>query len=125
MSSGWGMHMPHRLGKGSRRNFLQQLGALGISLAPAWSWSAFAAEDKPVSGSPAIGFPGPWQFLRPKPSIILVNDQQLEDLQDPDKQVDLSLSGTPNLTTLRRICQGAKDQGARTVILAFDEFWSQ
>ena len=61
----------------------------------------------------------------PKARIILVSDQQLEDLQDPDKEVDLSLSSTPNLTTLRKVCERAKAQGARTVILAFDEFWSQ
>src|SRR5664279_3920869 len=61
----------------------------------------------------------------PKGGIILVGDQQLQDLQDPDKEVDLSMSRTPQLTTLRKICEGAKAQGARTVILAFDEFWSQ
>src|SRR5664279_1980548 len=61
----------------------------------------------------------------PKGGIILVGDQQLQDLQDPDKEVDLSMSSTPRLTTLRKICEGAKAQGARTVILAFDEFWSQ
>ena len=70
-------------------------------------------------------FPGPWQFMLPKAAIILVSDQQLEDLQDPDKEVDLSMSSTPNPTTLRKLCEGAKAQGARTVILAFDEFWSQ
>src|SRR5439155_16331894 len=73
----------------------------------------------------ALTFPGPWQFLLPKASIILVSDQQLEDLEDPDKPVDSSLSSTPNVTTLRKICEGAKAQGARTLILAFDEFWTQ
>ena len=73
----------------------------------------------------ALTFPGPWQFLIPKASIILVSDQQLDDLQDPDKPVDLSLTGTPNITTLRKICQSAQAQGARTLILAFDEFWTQ
>ncbi len=61
----------------------------------------------------------------PKASIILVSDQQLEDLQDPDREVDLSLSTSPNITTLRKVCERAKAQGSRTVILAFDEFWSQ
>jgi hypothetical protein len=49
----------------------------------------------------------------------------LQDLADPDKEVDLSVSSAPSLTTLRRICEEAKAAGARTVILAFDEFWSQ
>ena len=61
----------------------------------------------------------------PKGGIILVSDQQLEDLQDPDKEVDLSLSPTPNVTTLRKICEGTKASGGRTIILAFDEFWTQ
>ena len=84
----------------------------------------FGAEARRLPEA-ALTFPGPWQFSIPKGGIILVSDQQLEDLQDPDKEVDLSLSTTPNVTTLRKICEGAKAQGARTVILAFDEFWSQ
>ncbi|MCL4179570.1 MAG: hypothetical protein KJ072_17715 [Verrucomicrobia bacterium] len=72
-----------------------------------------------------VGFPGPWQFQLPKGAIILVSDQQLEDLTDPDKEVDLSLSSTPNRTTLRQLCERQRAVGARTIILAFDEFWSQ
>lgn len=84
----------------------------------------FGAEARQLPET-ALTFPGPWQFSVPKGSIILVSDEQLEDLQDPDKEVDLSLSKTPSLTTLRKICEGAKARGARTVVLAFDEFWSQ
>ena len=73
----------------------------------------------------ALTFPGPWQFALPKSWIILVSDQQLEDLQDPDREVDLSMSSTPHLTTLRKVCEEAKARGARTLILAFDEFWTQ
>lgn len=72
-----------------------------------------------------VHFPGPWAFQLPKSSIILVSDQQLETLQNPDAEIDLSLSASPNRTTLRQVCQQAKASGARTVILAFDEFWSQ
>ena len=109
----------------TRRDFLRRLGALGIGIA---AWPAgtrlcgAAARKLPET---ALTFPGPWQFLRPKAGIILVSDQQLEDLQEPDKEVDLSLSTSPNLTTLRKICEGAKAQGTHTLILAFDEFWSQ
>lgn len=84
----------------------------------------FAAEARPLPDA-ALTFPGPWQFSLPRRSIILVSDQQLEDLQDPDKEIDLSLSATPNLTTLRKICEEAKAARARTLILAFDEFWTQ
>ena len=109
----------------SRREFLCRLARAGVvvsALPPAHR--LFGAETRQLPET-ALAFPGPWQFRLPKGSIILVSDQQLEDLQDPDKEVDLSLSTTPHITTLRKICEGAKAQGSRTVILAFDEFWSQ
>jgi hypothetical protein len=109
----------------SRREFIRRLAGAGImisALPP--GQRLFGAEARQLPEA-ALTFPGPWQFSLPKGGIILVSDQQLEDLQDPDKEVDLSLSKTPNLTTLRKVCEGAKAQGARTVILAFDEFWSQ
>ena len=109
----------------SRREFIRQLAGAGImisALPP--GRRLFGAEARHLPEA-ALTFPGPWAFSVPKGGIILVSDQQLEDLQDPDKEVDLSLSKTPNVTTLRKVCEGAKAQGARTVILAFDEFWSQ
>jgi hypothetical protein len=83
---------------------------------------ATATAEAPL---PALKFPGPWRFHLPKASIILVSDQQLEDLTDPDREVDLSLSSTPNRTTLRKFCREQQAAGVRTVIVAFDEFWSQ
>ncbi|MCX8107481.1 MAG: hypothetical protein N3G20_01615, partial [Verrucomicrobiae bacterium] len=74
---------------------------------------------------PVVLFPGPWKFQLPKGVIILVSDQQLEDLTDPGKEVDLSISSTPNRTTLRKLCEQQQSAGAQTIILAFDEFWSQ
>jgi hypothetical protein len=108
-----------------RRTFLRRLTGLGITITglPA-AWSALGDEASKLPDI-ALRYPGPWQFLLPKPAIILVSDQQLEDLQDPDREVDLSMSSTPNLTTLRKVCEGARAQGARTIILAFDEFWTQ
>jgi hypothetical protein len=109
----------------SRREFIRQLAGAGImisALPP--GRRLFGAEARHLPEA-ALTFPGPWQFSVPKGGIILVSDEQLEDLQDPDKEVDLSLSKTPNVTTLRKVCEEAKAQGARTVILAFDEFWSQ
>ena len=109
----------------SRRTFLRRLAGLGITISALPSdWRVFGAEASKLPDL-ALSFPGPWQFSLPKSAIILVSDQQLEDLQDPDREVDLSMSSTPNLTTLRKLCEGAKAQGARTIILAFDEFWSQ
>ncbi len=109
----------------SRRDFLRQVAGLGITIsALPLGRQMFGAESGRLPDT-ALTFPGPWRFMLPKGGIILVSDQQLEDLQDPDRELDLSVSSTPNLTTLRKICEGAKAQGARTVILAFDEFWSQ
>src|SRR5512136_294144 len=91
----------------TRREFLQQLAGAGLACAagPASTGQVLAA-DKAGLPDPALTFPGPWQFQLPKGGIILVSDQQLEDLQDPDKGVDLSMSSTPQLTTLRKICEG-------------------
>jgi hypothetical protein len=109
----------------SRRAFLRRLAGLGITVSALPSgWRAFGAEPSKLPEQ-ALSFPGPWAFSLPKSWIILVSDQQLEDLQDPEREVDLSVSSTPQLTTLRKLCEGAKAQGARTVILAFDEFWTQ
>ncbi len=109
----------------SRRDFVRRLAGLGVTccvLPP--GRGIFGAETRQLPEA-ALTFPGPWRFMVPKSAIILVSDQQLEDLQDPDKEADLSVSSAPNLTSLRKLCEQAKAQGARTVILAFDEFWSQ
>jgi hypothetical protein len=92
----------------SRRTFLRRIAGLGITISalpPAWR--TFGAEPARLPEL-ALSFPGPWQFSLPKSWIILVSDQQLEDLQEPDREVDLSMSSTPNLTTLRKICEGAR-----------------
>src|ERR1019366_7621167 len=107
----------------SRREFIRRLAAAGITISALPQRQCLFGAEPGALPEAALTFPGPWQFSLPKAGIILVSDQQLEDLQDPDKEVDLSVSTTPNLTTLRKICEGAKAQGARTVILAFDEFW--
>lgn len=72
-----------------------------------------------------VTFPGPWAFLIPRPHIILVSDQELRDLADPDKVLDLSLTFEKHTDSLRSICERAKAAGHRTLILAFDHFFSQ
>jgi len=110
----------------TRREFLKQTGVLGIvTAAVPWGLAQTSSAQTATLPDVAVGYPGPWQFQRPRGSIILVSDQQLVDLQDPDKEVDLSLSDKPNLTTLRRICEQTRARGGRTIVLAFDEFWSQ
>jgi len=72
-----------------------------------------------------IGYPGPWSFLIGKSAIILVSDRELEDLADPDKPVNLSLGPQPHMSTLREVCTRARAAGHQTLIVAFDEFFSQ
>src|ERR1041385_3487658 len=91
----------------TRREFSRRLGLFGITLCNSNLVAPLALAESNQIPVTALKFPGPWQFLLPKPSIILVSDQQLEDLQDPDKEIDLSLSSTPSVTTLRKICEGA------------------
>jgi len=111
----------------SRRCFFERLSELGVVVTGAalLGQRAIGQSAREVPDGPVVLFPGPWQFQLPKGGIILVSDQQLDDLTDPDKKVDLSLGSTPNRTTLREICEQQQAAGARTVILAFDEFWSQ
>ena len=128
LSRGWNrpLNMTNSIFSESRRAFLQRLGSLGIacSSVPLFAGKALA-DGETALPDPALKFPGPWQFGLPKGGIILVSDQQLDDLQDPDKPVDLSLSKTPDVKTLRQICAQTKASGGRTVALAFDEFWTQ
>ena len=58
-------------------------------------------------------------------SIILTSDQQLYDLTDPDKKVDLSTGYTRNVSSLREMCARAKERGSKEIVVAFDEFFRQ
>ncbi len=84
------------------------------------------APEKVYQGEMAA-YPGPWAFALPKEQIILVSDEELEILAaDPDKVLDLSLTPQPkHLASLRQVCESAKRQGARTLIVAFDHFFQQ
>lgn len=58
-------------------------------------------------------------------TIILTSDQQLNDLLDPDKKIDLSTGYTKRFASLREICEGAQKKGDHTLTIAFDEFFRQ
>lgn len=70
-----------------------------------------------------VSFPGPWAFQLPKSSVILVSDAELEALADPDAKLDLS--PWERDISLRQICERAKADGHRTMIVAFDHFFAQ
>ena len=58
-------------------------------------------------------------------SIILTSDQQLNDLTDPDKKIDMSLGYNKTVQSLREVCEQAKRWGSKEIIVAFDEFFRQ
>ena len=58
-------------------------------------------------------------------TIILTSDQQLNDLLDPDKKIDISTGFTKRFASLREICRSAQKRGDHTLTIAFDEFFRQ
>jgi len=70
-------------------------------------------------------YPGPWSFRLGRSSVILVSDEELVALSDPDKVLDLRLTFDPREESLRQICERAQAAGQRTLILSFDHFFSQ
>ena len=77
--------------------------------------TAIVAQAAPVPelryAGELIAYPGPWAFQLGKPNLVLVNDQQLDDLTDPDKPVNLSLTGEPCVESLRQLCERAQAAG--------------
>jgi len=107
--------------------FIILLGIVTIPVLP------IAAQSQEVPASPPhlvwpgelVNFPPPWSFMLHKPHIILVSDEQLEALSDPDARVDLSLTFEKREQSLREVCEQAQAAGHHTLILAFDHFFSQ
>ncbi len=58
-------------------------------------------------------------------TIILTSDQQLNDLLDPDKKIDLSTGFTKRFGSLREICEAGQKRGDKILTIAFDEFFRQ
>ncbi len=58
-------------------------------------------------------------------TIILTSDQQLNDLLDPDKKIDISTGLNKRFASLREICADAQKRGDKTLTIAFDEFFRQ
>ncbi len=72
-----------------------------------------------------VAFPGPWAFQIHRSSIILVTDEELEALADPDRAINLSLGRIPLERSLRQVCEAARAAGQRTLVIAFDHFFAQ
>lgn len=58
-------------------------------------------------------------------TIILTSDQQLRDLMDPDKKIDVSTGFNHVEKSLREVCEEGKKYGHSTLTVAFDEFFRQ
>ncbi len=91
------------------------------------NFSSYPSKDVPqhIYETPIIRYVGPWLFHLPKAHIIIVRDDELRTLTDPDKEINISLTPQPQITTLRKICEDAQKRGVRTLIIAFDHFFSQ
>ena len=72
-----------------------------------------------------IRFPGAYAFQIPREHIILVSDQELRDLSDPDKVVNLTLTFDERKESLRQVCERGQARGSSHLILAFDHFFKQ
>ncbi|HGJ63806.1 TPA: hypothetical protein ENS27_00290, partial [bacterium] len=73
-----------------------------------------------------LSYPGQWAFQLPQAGIILVTDQDLIDLaNEPDKVINLATGFHPYERSLRQVCEEAQNRGARTLMIAFDQFFKQ
>jgi hypothetical protein len=71
-----------------------------------------------------LKFPGQWEFLIPANYVILTSDQQLIDITDPDKKINMSVNVKPNLKSLKDIAKETVALGESTVIIAYDNFFA-
>ncbi|MBI4889506.1 MAG: hypothetical protein HY821_02700 [Acidobacteria bacterium] len=73
-----------------------------------------------------IAYPDAWAYQLRETTIILTTDEELEILaRDPDRVLNLSTGLTPNLRSLRQICEQSQARGIRTLKLSFDQFFKQ
>jgi hypothetical protein len=95
-----------------------------LAMAPA---AEQGREPEQVVRRDLVAFPGPWSFAIPKVAIILVSDAELETLAaEPDKPIDMSVTPQQhNVASLRQVCESGQKQGARSLIVAFDQFFTQ
>ncbi len=108
------------------------LHACHLALCAVLASTALCQEEAAMSDVPEnlyrgelVTYPGPWAFEIDRAHIILVSDQELEALADPDRVLDLSLTYDKHEASLRQICEQARAAGQRTLVIAFDHFFGQ
>lgn len=99
--------------------------ALGTALCRGVMPAAAEGPPENIYTGELAAYPGPWAFQIPRSHIILVSDEQVVTLTEPDRELDLGIGGTPRITSLRQICEEAQRSGRRTLIFAFDYFFTQ
>lgn len=109
----------------ARINLLMALAAALCGVTAAQDLAPEPRAPESVYQGELASFPGPWSFLLGKSHIIVVSDEQLEALADPDQVVNLSLTFDKHEASLRQVCERARAAGQRTLILAFDHFFAQ
>ncbi|HZT32233.1 MAG TPA: hypothetical protein VFA33_20260 [Bryobacteraceae bacterium] len=87
-------------------------------------WETAPAPENLYRGE-LISYPGPWAFQIPPAGIILVSDEELRALSDPDRVLNLTTGRTPHNMSLRQVCERARARGQRTLSIAFDHFFAQ
>ncbi len=86
----------------------------------------FAQAPENVYRTDLIAYPDAWAYQIRETTIILTTDEELEILaRDPDRVLNLSTGLTPNLRSLRQICEQSQARGIRTLKLSFDQFFKQ
>ncbi len=107
------------------------LGCLAASILFLSTFPAFG-EETAAARPPELGydgdlirFPGPYAFDMPAEGIILITDQELLDLSDPDKVLNLTLTHDERKESLRQICERGKARGCKRLVIAFDYFFKQ
>ncbi|MFB3825934.1 MAG: hypothetical protein ACE15B_04160 [Bryobacteraceae bacterium] len=105
------------------------LASAALRRASFWLAAAVLASAAPAPESiyrgDLVAYPGPWGFQIRGPAIILVTDEELEALSDPDKALNLSTGRAPRMASLRQICERARAAGQPTLTVAFDHFFRQ
>lgn len=97
-----------------------------LAFAALFAALAGAAPKEDVYRGELLTYPGAWGFSIGKQAIILVRDEELVTLAThPDQPLNLSLGHGELMESLRQVCERAQKLGQRTLVLAFDQFFSQ
>lgn len=105
--------------------FAHMFVSLITGVAPLGEVNMSASVPENVYRAELVSYPSAYGFEIGKSHIILVSDRELEMLADPDRKLNLTLTFEKQGMSLREVCENAKKAGHRTLILAFDHFFSQ